>query len=177
MSQVSLSHFFLASCTSQKRSVKPRWSLRVLLTFSADWASTPPSFCFSPVFLSSLGRCDCSIVFQGSVSNQVTSLKCEQVIVEDARNNSSNKICANLWLLGSFEGLQHNPQPQLSFDTPCKKVLFTDHTPRTSPSRIVICCAMSDLSYLGVFSTGFFFMWDSPAFLPYTIIWYVLHGF
>ena len=26
-------------------------------------------------------------------------------------------------LLGSFEGLQHNPQPQLSFDTRCKKVL------------------------------------------------------
>ena len=79
-------------------------------------------------------------------------------------------------LLGSFEGLQHNPQPQLSFDTQCKKVLgssFTNHTPRTFPPRIVICCTLSDLSYLGVFSTGFFFMWDSPAFLPYTMIWYM----
>ena len=28
-----------------------------------------------------------------------------------------------IFLSGSFEGLQHNPQPQLSFDTRCKKVL------------------------------------------------------
>ena len=50
---------------------------------------------------------------------------------------------------------------------------FPNHTPRTFPPRIVICCTLSDLSYLGVFSTGFFFMWDSPAFLPYTMIWYM----
>ena len=107
--------------------------------------------------------------------NHVTSLKCEQVVMKDARKKRSNKIYDNL-SLGSFEGLQHNPQPQLSFDTQCKKVLgssFTNHTPRTFPSRIVICCTLSDLSYLGVFSTGFFFMWDSPAFLPYTMIWYM----
>ena len=50
---------------------------------------------------------------------------------------------------------------------------FPNHNPRTFPPRIVICCTLSDLSYLGVFSTGFFFMWDSPAFLPYTMIWYM----
>ena len=43
------------------------------------------------------------------VSNQVTSLKCEQVIMKEARNSSSNKICDHLCPSGSFEGPQHNP--------------------------------------------------------------------
>ena len=137
MSRVSLSWFFLASSTSQKRSGKPQWSLPDhLLTFSAVWASTPPSFCFSPVFLSSLDRWWFSILFAQCIQavgqmNHVTSLKCDQVAMKDDRNKNSGKIYDNL-SLGSFEGLQHNPQPQLSFDTLCKKVsnLSSQTTPQ-----------------------------------------------
>ena len=43
------------------------------------------------------------------VLNQVTSFKCEQVIMKEARNSSSNKICDHLCPSGSFEGPQHNP--------------------------------------------------------------------
>ena len=60
------------------------------------------------------------------------------------------------------------------FSLSCSALNLTDCCGNLLVSRIIICCGLSTFSYLGVFSTPLYFMRDSPAFIPYTMIWQVV---